>query len=356
MSDQPHLQAGKYLVTSVRALDGLEDDGSVLVEGIANDASVTDSYGTRIRVSDAAISEYLAGNPILLFNHNADNPIGVVTAMFYDGDQLRCVARVFADARTPTGASIVLLIRNKVLRGFSIRFSCNAGGVQKRDHLALTADELDELSIVTLPSNKPSLFGVRQKGVQVRAYEVDMTVKNENIRIQDARPEDMRADVPFESIEAALREMRWENALVDGDYDEAVMMTYAGYAILTDDYGATFWRQEYSTTDGTVTLTGEPVQVLPEWVPVGAAPAESGERAQEEPEAETETPASEWSEFRAQLREEFSGFLDTLRSVAAETTQPTVSVDITPPASSTDETPMTLEQMRAVLRSAVNNR
>ena len=168
MSKDQTLRPGQYVVANVRTVTEL-DTGSVRIAGVANDASVTDTYGTRVKFTQRALDGFKS-NPVLLFNHDTDNPIGTVTSVEYRGTQLWAEAEIHPEARTPSGASIAALTRSGVLRAFSVRFD-EYTEARSGDHTAITADAMDELSVVTLPSNKPSLFSMRSRGVELHGAE-----------------------------------------------------------------------------------------------------------------------------------------------------------------------------------------
>lgn len=180
MSKELTLRPGQYVVANVRTVTEL-DTGSVRIAGVANDASVTDTYGTRVKFTQRALDGFKS-NPVLLFNHDTDNPIGTVTSVEYRGTQLWAEAEIHPEARTPSGASIAALTRSGVLRAFSVRFD-EYTETRSGDHTAITADAMDELSVVTLPSNKPSLFSMRSRGVELHGAEELLPEEAESLSI-----------------------------------------------------------------------------------------------------------------------------------------------------------------------------
>jgi len=181
---------GQYLALRLRAKESA-DGGELVITGVANDANTTDTYGTRIRVSQRALDNYMQ-NPLLLFNHDVHNPIGTVRSLKYVGSQLRAEAVIHPDAKTPAGANIADLVRSGVLRAFSVRID-DVTEKQQRDYTQLDADTMDELSVVTLPSNRPSLFQMRSKNIQIHGAE-EMIMEEEEKTGQAVKPTDLRSE------------------------------------------------------------------------------------------------------------------------------------------------------------------
>ena len=73
MTQKESLRPGHYVVANVRTVSEM-DSGAVRIAGIANDAEVTDTYGTRVKFTQRALDGFKS-NPILLYNHDV-NKIG----------------------------------------------------------------------------------------------------------------------------------------------------------------------------------------------------------------------------------------------------------------------------------------
>jgi HK97 family phage prohead protease len=146
----------RHLTTTIRSAKRAED-GSLLISGIANDTTVTDSYNTRFVFTDHCLER--TGLPIILFNHDPDAPIGrgVSLSRAKDGS-LALQARIEPQAMTKMGLSIGELIEKNVLNGFSVRFDTDAEYKPGRDYDTIIPNYLPEISVVTLPSNTASKF------------------------------------------------------------------------------------------------------------------------------------------------------------------------------------------------------
>jgi HK97 family phage prohead protease len=161
------MKAGHYLTLNLRASQTA--DGPLKISGVANDASVTDSYGTRVSVSQHALDQFM-DNSVMLLNHDVHNPVGKFTKAEYRGNKLYVEGEVDPDARTNTGANVAELCRKGILKAFSIRFD-EYKETRQKDYTQIEAEALDEISIVTLPSNKASLFNMRSKGIEMHGAE-----------------------------------------------------------------------------------------------------------------------------------------------------------------------------------------
>lgn len=154
--------ARPYLMTIRSAT---REDGGLLVEGIANRASTTDSFKTRFLWTANCVDESRGG--IILFNHEADNPVGRNREMETRDGDLWVQDFIDGDAVTPYQRSIPDLIEKGILDGLSVRFDNEAE--YKRfpgdDFTTITPNHLVEHSIVTLPSNRESVMGPMMRGV-----------------------------------------------------------------------------------------------------------------------------------------------------------------------------------------------
>ncbi len=276
---------GQYLALRLRAKETA--DGPLVITGVANDSNTTDSYGTRIKISQRALDGFME-NPILLLNHDVHNPIGTVRSISYQNGKLRAEAEIHPDAKTNTGASIVDLIRSGVLRAFSVRID-ECTETRGKDYTQLDADVMDELSVVTLPSNRPSLFQMRGKGVQIHGAEEILEQEGEAMRAADLRTQDgTRAAGPLslDLLTQRLRKLIYteknENSSSYWDSGSCYLVSvYDDVVIWTQYSTSTYHRQGYAVDEaGAVTLVGAEQEVLPTWTVVGAeAEAEPAERA-----------------------------------------------------------------------------
>lgn len=272
---------GQYVALNLRTKSE-EGSDTLVITGVANDANSTDSYGTRIKVTQKALDGFML-NPVLLFNHDVHNPIGTVRSIGYVNGQLRAEAEIHPDARTNTGASISDLVRSGVLRAFSVRID-ECSETRQKDYTQLDADVLDELSIVTLPSNRPSLFQMRAKGIELHGVEELELLPAEPAKVPDLRKVSAtRAAGPLslqlltQRLGALISETKSDNDWYSTAYLVAVHDDFCVWS----EYGeGTFYQQGYTVdAAGIVTLTGTELEVLPAWTVVGGADIEDAQRA-----------------------------------------------------------------------------
>lgn len=283
------LPPGQYLTLRLKADETQAQDAPLKISGVANDATVTDSFGTRIKLSQRALDGFMS-NPVMLLNHDVHNPIGKFTSVEYRGNKLHVEGEIDPDARTNTGASVADLARRGILKAFSIRFD-EATETRAKDHVQLDAEVLDEISIVTLPSNRASLFGLRSKGVMLHGAP-ELLDQEERQRVADLRtPDPTRAAGPLslELLTSRLRKLvRDEEG--DGNYygGAYLVAVYDDVVVWTNYDDSRFYQRAYAVdTGGSVTLTGENQEVIPAWTVVGSG----GERAQAPQVRATDAPA-----------------------------------------------------------------
>jgi HK97 family phage prohead protease len=95
-------------------------------------------------------------NPVLLFNHNTDYPVGKVTKVEKRQDGVWCEAELSMSTNDKI-TYIRDLVADGTLKTFSFRFNEDA----KLDGDTFTDWELQEVSIVSLPAQPDSVFSLR---------------------------------------------------------------------------------------------------------------------------------------------------------------------------------------------------
>lgn len=133
---------------------GYKEDGKCKLKGIAS-TNATDRYGDII-VSDAWKSgcENYKKNPIILFNHNHNTPIGKATSI----NPVESGLEIEAEIYDPNTAS---MIEAGVLKALSVGFipkdmeyDRNTGG------FIIKEVDLIEISVVSVPANQEAIFDV----------------------------------------------------------------------------------------------------------------------------------------------------------------------------------------------------
>jgi HK97 family phage prohead protease len=258
------MKAGQYLTMRATPAE-TTDDGSMVIRGVANDSSVIDGHGTRIRLSQQALDGFRS-NAVCLYGHDVNEPIGSFRSVAYNGPQLEVEAVILPGTRTPNGTDIQSLIRAGALNAFSVRFD-DYTQVRGKDCIEITADALDEISLVSLPSNKASLITMRSKGVTL--YGADELMPDP-VRVADARTVTTRSAGPLSYADLTKR-LSDEISEMNTGWDMYCVLVsiYDDYCIHMDYTEGTYQKQPYAVdADGNVTLTGTSTEVLPVWTEV----------------------------------------------------------------------------------------
>jgi HK97 family phage prohead protease/HK97 family phage major capsid protein len=128
---------------------------SIFIEGYAS-TNDTDRGGDVVPVSvwEAGMKNYLK-NPIILSQHDHDDPIGRMTEHKIDGKGLWIKARISA------AAEVFNLVKDEVLTAFSIGFRVLDAEYNAAAELFVIKElELIEISVVSIPCNQNTLFNL----------------------------------------------------------------------------------------------------------------------------------------------------------------------------------------------------
>lgn len=158
-----------FSFSSVKA----KEDDKLIINGMAS-TTETDRMGDIVTASawanDNALRNF-KNNPILLFNHDYNRPIGKVTETYATQFGLEVTAEI-SKAAEP---SLYGLIGDKVLSTFSIGFMIkDARYAPEEDIFYITEVELLELSCVSVPANAGCTFNV------VKGYDGDYSSLRKN--------------------------------------------------------------------------------------------------------------------------------------------------------------------------------
>lgn len=177
-------------------MKAISDSKGVVIEGYANKFEV-DSYKERMDPQSIVIDRFQK-NPILLFNHDTNYPVGKVLAVESREDGVYCRARV-SSVDDPKINYVRELVRDGTLCTFSVRFDVpdEKSIIDDPDHAGVKLIknwELQEISIVSIPAQASSTFSLvgakslsearrmvlRAKGANAAAYinaEIDNAVE-----------------------------------------------------------------------------------------------------------------------------------------------------------------------------------
>tara|TARA_R100000734_G_C3319230_1_gene114694 strand:+ start:4298 stop:6310 length:2013 start_codon:yes stop_codon:yes gene_type:complete len=133
------------------------EDGSVNIKGYAS-TNDTDRAGDVIMKEswEKGGLENFTNNPIILFNHDYNKPIGRATSLETDEKGLKITANLSKSAGDVTN-----LVKEGILRAFSVGFRVkDADYMEEGDGYLIKDAELFEVSVVSVPANQAATFSV----------------------------------------------------------------------------------------------------------------------------------------------------------------------------------------------------
>lgn len=141
------------LLATIKSVDG-EDNEDLKISGYASTKSA-DRVGDVILPEGWDVKNFL-NNPILLFNHKYDKPIGKVTEINADENGLYITGIISKHAKDILG-----LVKDQVLRTFSVGFLSKDIDYNKdTGGYIIKAAELLEISVVSVPCNQDAVFSL----------------------------------------------------------------------------------------------------------------------------------------------------------------------------------------------------
>ena len=145
-----------------------EDDGSIKIRGMASTADF-DRAGDSIS-ADAWTKGGLDNfekNPIILFNHDYNRPIGRATQVKASKDGLELTAKISKAAN-----DVAELVKDGVLGAFSVGFRVkDADYLEETDGLRIKDAELFEVSVVSVPCNQTATFSLAKSFDSMDEYD-----------------------------------------------------------------------------------------------------------------------------------------------------------------------------------------
>ena len=156
-----------YHWTSTFKALGETDDGGIDIKGSASTNGL-DRAGDIIE-SDAWTKgglENFKNNPIILFNHNYDKPIGRAKDLKVTENGLEISAKI-----SKAAGDVTQLIKDGVLGAFSVGFKVkDADYMTETDGYKIKDAELFEVSVVSLPCNQGATFGLSKSFGSMEDY------------------------------------------------------------------------------------------------------------------------------------------------------------------------------------------
>src|SRR6056300_1071691 len=155
------------LTSTFKALE--EDDGGVHICGMASTAD-QDRANDVIKAeawTKGGLSNF-EKNPIILFNHNYDKPIGRATGLKVTENGLELKAKISKSAPD----HVAQLVKEGILGAFSVGFRVkDADYIKETDGLMIKDAELFEVSVVSVPCNQAATFSLSKSFDSMAEYE-----------------------------------------------------------------------------------------------------------------------------------------------------------------------------------------
>ena len=155
------------LTSTFKALD--EDDGGVHICGMASTADF-DRAGDTISAeawTKGGLNNF-EKNPIILFNHDYNKPIGRATGLKVTENGLELKAKISKSAPD----HVAQLVKEGILGAFSVGFRVkDADYITETDGLKIKDAELFEVSVVSVPCNQAATFSLAKSFDSMDEYE-----------------------------------------------------------------------------------------------------------------------------------------------------------------------------------------
>jgi HK97 family phage prohead protease/HK97 family phage major capsid protein len=191
------------------------DDGSVMIRGMAS-TNHSDRAGDVISKEawEKGGLENFKNNPVILFNHDYDKPIGRATGVRVTDNGLELEAKISKSAP----AHVCELVKDGVLGAFSVGFKVkDADYIKETDGLMIKDAELFEVSVVSVPCNQAATFSLAKSFDSEEEYNefkktftnrVDLT--GQSLTKEDEISSNLVSDAPTSSEKSEKQEIKMD--------------------------------------------------------------------------------------------------------------------------------------------------
>jgi HK97 family phage prohead protease len=189
--DRKQVTGTKLYVERATDLNAESDDRTIRF--VASDETV-DRYGDVVSAKGWQLDNFKA-NPIFLWGHNYDAPIGRVVKVGVEDGRLMSTARLASEGTSEFIDGLWKLIKQKIVNAVSVGFTVNSEDDYEaiRDEeervvgLHFLRQELLEISLVAVPANPSALLVARGLGCTPdflkRAFRTDASVHEKQVAI-----------------------------------------------------------------------------------------------------------------------------------------------------------------------------
>lgn len=197
-----------------------EDDGSVMIRGMASTADF-DRAGDSISAEawQKGGLKNFEKNPIILFNHDYDKPIGRATGLKSGPNGLELECKISKAAP----ANVAQLVKDGVLGAFSVGFRVkDADYIKETDGLMIKDAELFEVSVVSVPCNQSATFSLAKSFDSDAEYEefkktftnrVDLA--GQSLAKEEVITSGIASDTPQSAEKSVDQEIKMDNQNID---------------------------------------------------------------------------------------------------------------------------------------------
>ena len=191
------------------------EDGSVMIRGMAS-TNHSDRAGDVISKEawEKGGLENFKNNPVILFNHDYDKPIGRATGVRVTENGLELEAKISKSAP----AHVCELVKDGVLGAFSVGFKVkDADYIKETDGLMIKDAELFEVSVVSVPCNQAATFSLAKSFDSEEEYNefkktftnrVDLT--GQSLTKEDEISSNLVSDAPTSSEKSEKQEIKMD--------------------------------------------------------------------------------------------------------------------------------------------------
>ena len=191
------------------------EDGSVMIRGMAS-TNHSDRAGDVISKEawEKGGLENFKNNPVILFNHDYDKPIGRATGVRVTENGLELEAKISKSAP----AHVCELVKDGVLGAFSVGFKVkDADYIKETDGLMIKDAELFEVSVVSVPCNQAATFSLAKSFDSQEEYNefkktftnrVDLT--GQSLTKEDEISSNLVSDAPTSSDLSEKQEIKMD--------------------------------------------------------------------------------------------------------------------------------------------------
>ena len=199
-----------------------QDDGSVMIRGMASTADF-DRAGDSISAEawQKGGLKNFEKNPIILFNHDYDKPIGRATGLKAGPNGLELECKISKSAP----ANVAELVKDGVLGAFSVGFRVkDADYIKETDGLMIKDAELFEVSVVSVPCNQSATFSLAKSFDSSDEYEEFKKTFTNRVDLAGqslAKDEDIASGIASDhtpqsaEINSADQEIKMDNQNID---------------------------------------------------------------------------------------------------------------------------------------------